>query len=162
MAAVKEYVPHIRGADAPVHNFIMIFLRDGVEERHEFTARPAMGWQDVRGLVPLLGGTDTGLSEHAVRVIEKLIRRVLTNGDGTPERWTPTVVDGHFTDPNGDHTPVELLPGYEAFEAGSSRRRWVHLMENDDDITVEPDQIVELLNDLVEAASARPTRRSAP
>lgn len=162
MAAIKVYAPRTRGVDAPTHTFAMIYIRDGVEERHEFLARPAMGWQDVRGLVPLLGGADDGLSEHAVRVIERLIRRVIANDDGTPEKWVPNVVDGHFTDPSGDHTPIELLPAYEAFEAGSSRRRWVHLMEHDDEVTVEPDQIVELLNDLVEVASGRPTQRSSP
>lgn len=141
----------------------MVFIRDGVEERHEFTAHPTMGWQDVRGLMPLMGGEgDQTLSQGAIRVVDRLIGRSLDNTDGTPEKWKPRVVDGHFTAPNGDHTPVELLPGFEAFEAGSSRRRWVHLMEVDDDVTVEPMQIVELMADLVEVAANRPTTRSAP
>jgi hypothetical protein len=94
--------------------------------------------------------------------VDRLIGRSLDNTDGTPEKWKPTVVDRHFTAPNGDHTPAELLAGFESFDAGSSRRRWVHLMEVDDDITVEPDQIVELMADLLEAAANRPTTRSSP
>lgn len=161
--ALKEYAPRTRGQTPPEVPFVMIFVRDGVEERHEFVAHPTMGWQDVRGLVPLMGGkTDDALTQQAVRVIDRLIRRVLANDDGTPELWEPTVVDTHFTDPNGDHTPLELLPAYEAFTAGSSRRRWVHLMEHDDDVTVEAEQIVDLLADLLEAAGQRPTQRSTP
>jgi hypothetical protein len=160
---LKEYAPRTRGYEPPEVPFAMIFVRDGVEERHEFTARPTMGWQDVRGLVPLMGGkTDDQLTQQAVKVIDRLIRRVLANDDGTPELWTPTVVDGHFTDPNGDHTPLDLLPAYETFTAGSSRRRWVHLMEHDDEVTVEAEQIVDLMADLVSAAGERPTQRSTP
>lgn len=161
---LKEYAPKTRGEPPPEVPFAMVFIRDGVEERHEFVAHPTMGWQDVRGLIPLMGGkaSDDALSQAAVRVVDRLIGRSLDNTDGTPEKWRPKVVDGHFTAPNGDHTPVEVLSGFESFDAGSSRRRWVHLMEVDDDITVEPDQIVELMADLLEAAANRPTTRSAP
>jgi hypothetical protein len=102
------------------------------------------------------------LTQHAVKVVDRLIRRSLANNDGTPEKWEPDIVDGHFTAPNGDHTPEELLPGFMAFDAGSSRRRWVQLLDHDDDITVDPEQIIELMADLLEAASdSRPTTRSA-
>lgn len=141
----------------------MIFVRDGVEERHEFAAVPTLGWQDVRGLMPLIGGKldNEELSEHAIRVVDRLIRRALRNDDGTPEKWRPNTVGGYFTDPQGDHTPEELLPAYEAFESGSSRRRWTHLMENDDDVTVEAEQIMDLMADLMETTAERPTQRSA-
>lgn len=160
--APKIYAPKVRGADAPTVDFGVVYLRDGVEETHEFTARPRMGWQDLRGLVPLMGGqADDGLTGQAISTIDRLIRRVLVNDDGTPEKWVPHIVDEHFTAPNGDHTPVALLPAIEAFEAGSSRRRWVHLMERDDEVTIEAEQVAELLTDLVGVTAARPTR-SAP
>lgn len=164
LVTLKEYAPTTRGEQPPEVPFAMIFIRDGVEERHEFVANPTMGWQDVRGLIPLMGGKadDQALSQAAIRVVDRLIGRSLDNTDGTPEKWRPNVVDGFFTAPNGDHTAVELLPGFESFDAGSSRRRWVHLMEKDDDITVEPDQIVALMADLLEVAANRPTTRSAP
>lgn len=161
--AVKEYAPQNRGAEPPPpHDFAMIFIRDGVEERHEFSACPTMSWQDIRGLVPVAGSGAAGSETAAVRVSDRLIRRALRNDDGTPEKWVPVITDGHFTDPNGDHTPVNLLPAYQAFDAGSSRRRWVYLMEEDDDVTVEAEQILTLVSDLVEAAAVRPTSRSAP
>jgi hypothetical protein len=166
MSAAKVYAPRNRGTTPPEFSFTMIFVRDGVEEPHEFTARPTMGWQDMRGLVPLLGGQskdmDQELAGHAVRVIDRLVRRALRNDDGTPEKWHPTVVDGHFTAPNGDHTPESLLSGFEAFEAGSSRRRWVHLMEEDDEVTIELDQMVALMEDVIAAVGDRPTTKSEP
>jgi hypothetical protein len=162
--AVREYAPKSRGTTPEPFEFSMIFLRDGVEEKHEFIARPTVSWQDTRAVMPVLAGQGSDGAQIAVgiKVMDRLIRRVLANDDGTPEKWKPVVVDGHFTDPQGDHTPVELLPAYEAFDAGSSRRRWVHLMENDDDITVDLEQITDLLKDLMEAATARPTTRSTP
>lgn len=166
MSAAKVYAPRNRGT-APVElPFSMIFLRDGVEEPHEFVARPNMGWKDFRGFIPIMGGGldggDTAMQAHAIRVIDQLVRRVLANDDGTPEKWRPNIVAGHFTDPKGNHTPVDLLPGFEAFEAGSSRRRWMHLMDNDDDVTIELEQMVSLMEDIVAAASDRPTQRSEP
>ncbi|MGH9058324.1 MAG: hypothetical protein ACRDZY_02220 [Acidimicrobiales bacterium] len=141
----------------------MVFLRDGVEEIHEFVARPALGWQDLQRLIPLvIGKTAQALSAKALASIDRLLRRVLTNDDGTPLNWSPTVVDGHFTDPNGDHTPADLLPAYEAFEAGSSRRRWVHLMDFDDELTIEYEQILGLVNDLIEVAADRPLPSAVP
>jgi hypothetical protein len=162
--AMREYVPKSRGVTLDPFEFSMIFLRDEVEEKHEFTARPTMSWQDTRAIMPIIAGqgSDEAQIAQAVKVMDRLIRRVLANDDGTPEKWKPTVVDGHFTDPQGDHTPVNLLPAYEAFDAGSSRRRWVHLMENDDEITIDVEQVIDLMRDLMEAAAARPTTRSAP
>lgn len=163
--ALKEYAPASRGTPTPEHEFAMVFLRDGTEERHEFAARPRMGWQDVQGLMPLLAATSPdgkGVDPRALRSVDRLIRRALVNDDGTPEKWAPAIVDGHFSDPNGDHAPQELLPAYEAFDAGSSRRRWAYLMDVDDELTVEPEQIMQLMSDLIEVASDRPLSRSEP
>jgi hypothetical protein len=166
MVQHKVYAPRNRGGAPPEIPFTMILIRDGVEEPHEFLARPTMGWQDMRGLVPIIGGRhgdmDPELGAKAVEVIDRLVRRALANDDGTPERWKPTIVDGTFTAPNGDTTPVELLPGVEAFDAGSSRRRWSHLMGHDDEVTIELDQMVSLMEDLIATASDRPTQRSTP
>ena len=160
----KRYAPKNSGASAPVHEFEFAFLRDGVEEVHEFAARPRFGWKETAGAISLMGVMDgkTGHGElgYAVRYLDGILRRSLVNDDGTPEKWTATVVDGHFTDPAGDHVPEELLPLVEAFDAGSSRRRWVHLMTRDDDVTVEQGQLMELFDDLMTVAADRPTERS--
>ena len=160
----KRYAPTNGGEPAPVHEFEFVFLRDGTEETHEFTARPKFGWKETTGAIGLMGlvdgKTDHGELSHAIRYLDSIVRRSLVNDDGTPEKWEATVVDGHFTDPGGNHAPVELLPLVEAFDAGSSRRRWVHLMTNDDDVTVEQTQLMELFADLMAVAGARPTERS--
>jgi len=162
----KRYAPTSSGTAAPVHEFEVVFLRDGVEEVHEFAARPKFGWKETAGAIGLMGVVD-GKTDHgelglAVRYLDGILRRSLVNDDGTPERWTATVVKGHFTDPAGDHVPEELLVLVEAFDAGSSRRRWVHLMTRDDDVTVEQGQLMELFTDLMAVAADRPTGRSEP
>lgn len=165
--AIKVYEPEDAGEDPVLHEFAMIFKRDGVRERHEFTAEPRMDWQNLRGLMFLMDSRrGEGIDPRALAQIDRLIRRSLVNTDGTPEKWRANVVsedteEPWFTDPNGDHTPADMLPAYETFEAGSSRRRWVHLMENDDEITVEKEQILSLMRDLMEASADRPTKRSA-
>ena len=160
----KRYAPKNSGAAAPVHEFEIVFLRDGVEETHEFAARPKFGWKETTGAIGLMGLMDgkTGHGElgHAIRYLDGIIRRSMVDDDGTSEKWTATVVDGHFTDSRGDHVPVELLPLVEAFDAGSSRRRWVHLMAHDDDVSVEQGQLMELFSDLMAVAADRPTERS--
>ncbi len=162
----KRYAPKSSGTSAPVHEFEVVFLRDGVEETHEFAARPKFGWKETAGAIGLMGLMDgkTGPGElgHAVRYLDGILRRSLVNDDGTPEKWAATVVDGHFTDPAGDHVPEELLALVEAFDAGSSRRRWVHLMTHDDDVTIEQAQLMELFTDLMAVAADRPTGRLEP
>ena len=161
----KCYAPKNRGKKpAPEHEFDVVFIRDDVEETHEFTARPTFGWKEIRGAVGLMGLADGKVEHgelgHAVVYLDGIIRRAMVDDDGTPEKWSATVVDGHFADPRGDHVPVELLPLVEAFDAGSSRRRWVHLMTHDDDVTVEQGQLMELFDDLMAVAADRPTERS--
>jgi hypothetical protein len=159
----KRYGPKNGGQPAPVHEFEFVFLRDGVEEVHEFIARPRFGWKETTGAMSLIGladgKTDHGELAGAFRYLDNIIRRSLANDDGTAEKWKANVVDGHFTDPGGDHVPVDLLPLVEAFDAGSSRRRWVHLMTVDDDVTVEQGQLMELFTDLMAVAADRPTER---
>ena len=159
-----RFSPTRGGTPAPTYEFEVVFLRDDVQEIHEFTARPNYGWKEIRGAVGLMGlvdgKTDHGEVGHAIRYLDGTIRRAMVNDDGTPEKWTPTIVDGHFTDPSGDHVPVELLSLVEAFDAGSSRRRWMHLMNHDDDVSIERDQLIELVNKLMGVAADRPTERS--
>lgn len=165
--AITVYEPEDAGEDPPVHEFAMIFKRDGVRERHEFLAEPRMDWQNLRGLMYLMDSRrGEGIDPKALAQIDRLIRRSLVNHDGTPERWKANIVsedsgEPWFTDPNGDHTPAEMLPVYEAFEQGSSRRRWMHLMDNDDEVTVESEQILSLMKDLMEASGKDRTKNSA-
>jgi hypothetical protein len=166
--AIKVYEPADEpGEPAPQHEFAVIFLRDGVRERHEFLAEPRFDWQNLRGLMHMMDSRrGEGISMQALTQIDRLIRRSLVNTDGVPERWVPKVVsepgkEPWFTDPQGDHCTADMLPLYEAFDQGSSRRRWMHLMDHDDDVTVKAEQIVDLMQDLMEVAARRPTKSSA-
>jgi len=165
---IDVYEPEDQGIEPGTYEFAMIFKRDGVRESHEFLAQPNYSWQNLRGMIHLLESRRGEISMQALAQVDRLVRRSLVNTDGTPERWRPSIVepdDGSepwFTDPNGDHTPVDLLPAYETFDAGSSRRRWVHLMEADDEVTVDAGQITRLVRKLMEIAGKDPGKRSAP
>lgn len=157
--AVKRYAPTRSGTPAPRRTFIVVFLRDGVEEEHEFTAVPRLSYADMVGMG--LGMHGEGHEGLMLTTMDRALRRALVDDDGTPARWRPEITErGTFTDPNGDEVPEDLLPQYTAFEAGSSRRRWAALMDDDDEVTVEIEQIGELFRDLIREASAgRPTKR---
>jgi hypothetical protein len=160
--AATVYAPTHRGDEEPeIHEFGMIFLRGRREEIHHFSAYIGLGWQDLQKLTPLISGKGD-LTGASIDALDRVIRRGLRDDDGTPIGWTASIADGEFTDPNGDTAPAELLPAYEAFDAWSSKRRWLYLMDEDDDLTIEPEQILALVNDLIRVAGNRPTRRSAP
>lgn len=153
MATAKHFAPKRDVRPAPVVDFSIAFVRDGTEENHEFAARPRASYGDVLGLIK----HQDDESGRALPYLDRMIRRALLNDDGTPEKWRPEIHEGHFTDPEGSHLPVAELPKYLTFEAGSSRRRWVHLMEYDDDVEVELDQITAVFEYLTSAAAERPT-----
>lgn len=128
--------------------------RDDTIETMAFTARPDMTYGDTIGLVQSQTDDDgTGLLPH----FDRFIRRSLSNNDGTPAKWRPVIVDGHFTAPNGDRTPTAELDKVLAFEAGSSRRRWIDVMTSED-MTVELEDVLAVFEYLVsEAGGNRPT-----
>jgi hypothetical protein len=66
-----------------------------------------------------------------------------------------------FRGPDGELYQFEHAEKFEAFEAGSSRRRWHQLMEIDDDIEVEAPDLMELFEWLVGLAAGRPTQPSS-
>jgi hypothetical protein len=156
MSAKKHFGPKRNVAQAPTVEFSIGFVRDGVEETHEFTARPRMSYADTVGLVKNQKGP------LALPFLDRMVRRSLIDDDGTPVKWEPEPVDGKITAPDGTEVDIADTVNYQAFEAGSSRRRWVHLMETDDDVEIELEQIMQVFEYLVsEAAEGRPTSRSS-
>lgn len=153
MPAAKHFAPKRDAKPAPTVEFSIAFVRDGVEEIHEFAARPRPSAGDIIGVIEHQDNTNG----RVVPYFARMIRRALRNDDGTPEKWRPVIHEGHFNDPAGNRTPVAELPKFLTFEAGSSRRRWVHLMEYDDDITVEIELLDEVFQYLMEEAAGRPT-----
>jgi hypothetical protein len=145
MSAKKHFGPKRKVAQAPIVEFSLGFVRDGVEEVHEFAARLRVSYGDTVGMVKNQDGAGA-----------------LVDDDGTPAKWQPEVNDGKVVAPDGTAVDLADAEKYAAFEAGSSRRRWVQLMEHDDDVEVELEQIMEAFEYLAsEAAEGRPTSRSS-
>lgn len=136
--------------------FTVTVDRDGDDEDHTFSARPKFSYKRMReaATAQAKGGA------AALLRFEKMIRPSLCDDDGTPVKWRPEINDGHFIDPNGVERPVVDLEAVLAPEAGSSRRRWAHLMDDDDEVEIELDEIVKAYEVLVGAATERPTRKS--
>lgn len=67
--------------------------------------------------------------------------------------------DMQFAGPDGQPHPWGDLDKFTAFAAGSSRRRWTALMEDDDDIYVDPDVLAGVFKHVVSLAAGRPTQR---
>jgi hypothetical protein len=155
---VKHFASSKDPEPAPEVAFSVEFVRDGVSETHEFNARPRLGFADTVGMV-----RSQSDESEILPVLDRMLRRVLVNDDGTPARWKPEFDGGKFIAPDGNLHPSKDLAKYVAFEAGSSRRRWVELMDRDDEVEVEIEQIVGVFEYLTsEAADARPTKRSSP
>lgn len=132
------------------------FERDGELEEHLFRAQPRMSYKRMADIVK---ARRSGDGVAALAVFERMIRPALVDTDGTPAKWAPTVEDGVFVDPDGNERPAADVTNVLAFEAGSSRRRWQHLLDVDDEVEVELDDITAFYEVLVEAASDRPTQR---
>lgn len=138
---------------------------DAEPEVHEFTAMPRL---DAGQLIRLLTGVDKADENPGdmLGALSESIRKVLDDKDGTPQRWTVEQlpeVEGQprsFRGPDGVIYPMtdrEAIDRFTAFEAGSSRRRWAHLLFEDEQVLVEMEDLVELAQDLIQAGSDRPT-----
>lgn len=140
----------------PPTEFTVEFERDGDPEPHTFQARPRFTFKRMNEAAK--ASRDGGAA--AVLRFEKMIRPSLLDNDGTPAKWTPVVEDGEFEDPSGEMRDIADLPGFLEADAGSSKRRWAHLMDDDDDLEISIEEIVKVYELLVTAATDRPTRRS--
>jgi hypothetical protein len=150
--AVKHFGPSRDVAPAPVIPFSVGFVRAGVEEPHEFDARPRVSYGDTIGLIRGNGSNED--DAKALKTLDRSIRRMLVDDDGTPARWTPTFTGKTFEGPDGNTYPVSELNTFTAFDAGSSRRRWVALMDDDDEtLSVEVGQVLEVFEYITEQAA---------
>lgn len=134
------------------------FLRDGEDEPHTFLARPEFDYKIMYQAVT--AGSKNG--PMAIKRFENMIRPSLLDDDGVPSKWQPERTDdgNHFTDPDGNQRPIDDLPSLLAPDAGSSRRRWRHLMDEDDELRIRTEEVVRFYEVLIEAATGRPTQRS--
>jgi hypothetical protein len=138
---------------------------DPVAEVHEFTAMPRL---DAGQLIRLLTGVDSAESNPGdmLHALSEGIRKALSDKDGTPQHWRPTALPKvedkplSFRGPDGQFYPFTdqaAIEKFSAFDAGSSRRRWAHLLFDDEQVSVPLEPLVELAQDLIEAGSGRPT-----
>jgi hypothetical protein len=129
--------------------------------QHTFRARPRMTYKRIREVMK----AQRGGGIESLTVFENMIRRALLDDDGVPAKWEPEYEgkgkERRLVGPGGDLLPIEDLPDLQALEAGSSRRRWQHLMDVDDELEVELEEIQAAYETLVEAVSDRPTQSSS-
>ena len=138
----------------PPVTFSVVFDVDGEEVEHSFTALPSLTYGDMVGLKR----HEADENGKVLPVLDRIIRRAMLNKDGTPLNWTPVVKDGELTAPDGKLVPANDLPEYTKHEAGSSRKRWVELIESDEAV-VDFEQVMSLFEYLCEVSADRPTER---
>lgn len=141
---------------------------DDEDEVHAFTA--------VRQVDKLLGARFTGYTpEQAhkqVDLLVRLIHKTLDDKDGTPASWAAVELPRphdipdedfrpKFRGPDGELYEMEHVGKFAAFEAGSSRRRFIALC-NDQDRTVQAEDLAEITRDLIAVSAGRPTGASVP
>lgn len=164
---------------APREEFEFTFLRDDEPETHRFAVR---AHTDVVGLTSTLMLAKSS-PEAAMPAVLRVIAKMLDNKDGTPHGWRPvpladkpnpeqadgpepddaeaTLRERKFRGPDGNLHTFEHAARFQAFEAGSSRRRWLHLIEEDDYVSVDAQDLMELFEWAVGLAAGRPTQPSS-
>ena len=164
---MKSFGPRPRTTPVAREPFEVTFMRDDEPEVHTFQARAVT---DTAGIAHTLKVAEKH-PERALPGMLRMISKMLDNKDGTPATWVATPLPReHQEDDAEDDRPIvfrgpdgELYPMSEAekfleFVAGSSRRRWLYLMEEDDEVTVDGDTLTKLFEWLVGLAAGRPTR----
>lgn len=66
-----------------------------------------------------------------------------------------------FRGPTGAYHPMSEAPLFLEESSGSSRRRWVHMINDDDDVTIDSEDITALFEWVVSLAAGRPTPPSS-
>ncbi len=107
--------------------------------------------------------------EQALPEIIGLIAKYMDNKDGTPQDWAPVALPPkkddpdveRFRGPDGKIHSMDKAGDFLALERGSSRKRWLHLMHDDDYASVDVESIKKLTEFIVEIAAMRPTRASS-
>lgn len=141
--------------------------RDGKSEIHEFVARPQA---DAGATLMFTSSGDDG--ERKAQAVFRMMSRMLRNDDGVPAQWVPEPLakpgnaganwQPKFRAPDGKLYTMDKTAQFTDPAKGSSRRRWDHMMFEDDGVTVDIEVIGSILEDLVEVAAGIPTVGSSP
>jgi hypothetical protein len=169
---VRSFGPPPRKAPIPREPFDFTFLRDDEPEVHHFQARAVV---DTATLVMMLSNVRRH-PEEAMGGVVRMVGKMLDNKDGTPTGWKPEPwkperpeggelpeepTESLFVGPDGDPIDQAAVDKLATFEAGSSRRRWLHLLEEDDEVIVDASALTKLFEWLVGLAAGRPTPPSS-
>lgn len=160
-------IPRFGPTEVPKYNripFELAYFRDEAIETQRFQLldRPI----DIGAANRLLAHT-TGDDSQSLAALINLITKYMDDKDGTGARWAPLELPSkksedppvkRFRGPDGKIHAWEKAEDFLKHEAGSSRRRWIHLMLVDDDASVEEGALVKLLEFLVEVAGKGRTR----
>jgi hypothetical protein len=142
------------------YEFEVAGLRYDDEEVHEFTA--------VRKVDTLLAARFIDGEDGAVimRTVVQLIGKTLDNKDGVPIQWSPDQLpkpkdadddwEPKFRAPDGNLYPMADAVKFTDFNAGSSRRRWAALVD-DQEFTVAIETLAAIGRDLIGESAGRPT-----
>lgn len=170
---MKSFGPKNRAVKpAPRESFEFTMLRDGDPETHTFNA---VCQTDAAALAFMLGSVEKH-PERSMIGLFRMIAKMLDNKDGTPAKWEPTPLPPpalEIPDDEGDLEPIEHETKFRGpdgalytmdhaarftdLDAGSSRRRWLQLMEDDDEVIVDAEDLVKLFEWLISVAARRPT-----
>lgn len=145
--------------------FNIMVYRNGVPEVHGFTARPVV---DFGGALLAINGNDADAGQALLR----MMRINLADDDGVSDTWSPVMTTRPADAPDnwvpkfrapaapwgdGRLYTMDKISDYADREKGSSRRRWNHLMFEDEGVVVSIQVVYDLLRDLTEAAAGVPT-----
>ena len=116
---------------------------------------------DVNAANQMLQRTKGGDAD-AFSGLVTLIGKYMDDKDGTGAKWKPVELAPKKTDsadaprrfrgPDGKIYPWDKAEAFLEVPSGSSRRRWLYLMNEDDEAAVEEDTLVKLLEFLMELA----------
>lgn len=151
--------------------FTFGFHRNGEVATEQFTA--LIGKVDAGGLMSALRSVEERDDVGAATALYRVISRVLDNSDGIPSRWEPEAVrqeEGDNRPPvfrspygvtKGDLIPMSEAGEYLNSEVHSSRRRWLHLMERDEDAIVDFEDINKIFEWIIQESSGKASAASS-
>lgn len=158
-------------AKAPRVPFTFAYLRDDEVEEQEFRViqkSPDMG---TLNRLAGLADQDEATMMSKLPVITRALAKMLDNSDGVKAGWKPTPLPAkdddeesqapRFRGPDGEIYEWEYAESFLAVDQGSSRRRFLHLMLEDDEAEVDSSDINQLTKFVMETASGRPTPASS-
>lgn len=145
--------------------FLFSYLRDEEveEQRFQLLAKP----MDIASANRVLNQSKGDNEAEAIPSLIGLITKFMDDKDGTGARWKVVELPPkkgedppvkRFRGPDGKPHEMIDAPMFLELKNGSSRRRWLHLMLEDEECSVDVDALVKLLEFLVEVAGKDHTR----